>query len=376
MEIGKEKKVEYIELIYDLVFVWMIGKNASLLDRIEAGFVSVQTFADYVIASLIVLQIWNRTTLFINRFGKNGLSDKVMMLINMFLLYFMGANTIHGWDMNYPVYMGAWCLILVNLAVQYLMKLSPAGKKEEEKHIRRNALSLLIQAACIALSIPVRARLGWTLGPWAVLVGTALVPFIPELPANFAHLTERVMLYVVFTFGDMLLIIGDYFTGGFTFETVWFGLVSLLIVAGMFFSYGCVYDRLLDRRGERGGRRYMALHVFLILSLSCVTASLEFMRDPDVAGMPRTVMTVLSVAGFFLGLILTERWSFRRFSRRRRFLISSFAGFLAFAAAMILTEGISGYLTSGILLLFVYAQLGLLLSYGRYTKGIREEAGI
>ncbi|MBO6054326.1 MAG: low temperature requirement protein A, partial [Oscillospiraceae bacterium] len=69
MDLRDEKKVEYIELIYDLIFVYLIGRNASLLDRVEAGFVSFETLVNYVISSLIVLQIWNYTTLFINRFG-------------------------------------------------------------------------------------------------------------------------------------------------------------------------------------------------------------------------------------------------------------------------------------------------------------------
>ena len=34
-----EKKVEYIELIYDLIFVYLIGKNAALLSSVEAGFI-------------------------------------------------------------------------------------------------------------------------------------------------------------------------------------------------------------------------------------------------------------------------------------------------------------------------------------------------
>ena len=86
MELHEEKKVEYIELIYDLVFVYLIGRNASLLDRLEAGFVAGETLVNFLVSSLIVLQIWNYTTLFINRFGKNSLSDKLMMLVNMFLL--------------------------------------------------------------------------------------------------------------------------------------------------------------------------------------------------------------------------------------------------------------------------------------------------
>ena len=35
----EEKKVEYIELIYDLIFVYMIGRNSNLVHTIHDGFI-------------------------------------------------------------------------------------------------------------------------------------------------------------------------------------------------------------------------------------------------------------------------------------------------------------------------------------------------
>ena len=48
MDLREDKKVEYIELIYDLIFVYLIGRNASLLDRVEGGFVTFETFVNYL----------------------------------------------------------------------------------------------------------------------------------------------------------------------------------------------------------------------------------------------------------------------------------------------------------------------------------------
>ena len=59
-----DKKVEYIELIYDLIFVYLIGRSSSFLDRIEAGFISVSTIFHYLASSLIFIQIWYNTTLY------------------------------------------------------------------------------------------------------------------------------------------------------------------------------------------------------------------------------------------------------------------------------------------------------------------------
>ncbi len=363
-----EKKVEYIELIYDLIFVYLLGKNASLLDRIEAGFITPETFLNYIISSLIILQIWYYSTLYMNWFGRNSFRDKLSTLINMILLYFIGANTIHGWNMNYPVYMGAWSLILVNLAMQYLLHLRTTENSIWKKHILKNAAALLIQASYIIISILLYASTGHTIGQWAFLIGFMAMPFTTKIPTNFAHLTERVMLYVVFTFGDMLLIIAEYFTYGFTFETIFFAVTSVLIVAGLFFSYGYIYDHLLNRNGHRRCGLYMVLHIFIVLSLSCVTTALEFMHNNDVHSKPKVLMLLISILIFYIGLMMTEHWSIRMYQSSIKFHGIMFFAFMFFAAAVTLTEGISGYLTTGLILAFVYAQLAMILMYGQHTK--------
>ena len=79
----EEKKVEYLELIYDLVFVYMVGRNNALLTHFENGFVSADAFAAYILCTLSIIQIWNFTTFYINMFGRNGVRDHVFLLINM-----------------------------------------------------------------------------------------------------------------------------------------------------------------------------------------------------------------------------------------------------------------------------------------------------
>ena len=49
---SEEKKVEYVELVYDLIFVYIIGRNNLILHNTEGGFVSVTTFLAYVLSSL------------------------------------------------------------------------------------------------------------------------------------------------------------------------------------------------------------------------------------------------------------------------------------------------------------------------------------
>ena len=370
--LNQEKKVEYIELIYDLIFVYLIGRSASLLDRVEAGFISFSTFADYLASSLIFIQIWYYSTLYINRYGKNGISENIMLLTNMFLLYIMGANTNHGWDMNYPAFAGAWALILINMAVHYWLRLKEAQDDCFRFSIKQNIFFLLGQAFLVAISILIRESTGYTLAPWIMLLGFISSAFLKKIPVNFGHLTERVMLYVVFTFGEMIIIIAGYFTQGFNFQTMYFALLSFLIAAGLFFSYGFVYDHLLDRDGSKIANGYMLLHVFLITSLSCITTALEFMRESEIHSLPKTIMMIVSLLTFFASLAMTEHWSKRTFLRKCKFILILICEFALFTIGMLLSME-NGYVSIALTVIFIYAQLATLFLFEKHTDERKQE---
>ena len=94
----QEKKVEYLELIYDLIFVYIIGRNNSLLHLTENGTISLSAFISYVVCTLDVIQIWNFSTYYINIYGKIGLREHIFLFSNMFLLYFIGVGTQEHWQ--------------------------------------------------------------------------------------------------------------------------------------------------------------------------------------------------------------------------------------------------------------------------------------
>ena len=122
-ELQKEKKVEFLELVYDLIFVYIVGRNNALMHHVNNGFVTSGMFLAYVVCALAVIQIWNFTTFYINIYGRNSVRDHVFMFINMYLLYYIADGISVGWESTFYRFAIAWALILVNIAVQHLIEL-------------------------------------------------------------------------------------------------------------------------------------------------------------------------------------------------------------------------------------------------------------
>ena len=355
-----EKKVEYIELIYDLIFVYIIGRNNTILHAVENGFIPLEVFATYIISALVILQVWYSTTIFINRYGSNGWQEHLGIFVNMYLLYYMADGTRVHWQEFYLRYNAAWALILLNLALQSYLKLRKSSKAMPwiNVHMKHSITVLMIQAGIIAASIPVFIFTNIPLAPLAMLFGMLSAVFSKRannlVSADFPHLTERVMLYIVFTFGEMIIGIAGYFEGGFNFNTVYFSFMAFLIVAGLFLSYGFVYDNVIDREMQTAGTGYMLLHIFMITALNNVTCALEFMREPEVADIPKNIFIVMSLLVYFVFLFLTEKYAIVRCKAHFKFYAVILLFSLIFAGLMALCYK-NSYISIAVTVLYIYS---------------------
>ena len=339
----EERKVEYLELVYDLVFVYMVGRNNSLLSDYENGFFSGTAFLAFVICTLTIIQIWHFTTYYINMFGRNGLRDHVFLLINMYLIYFIGQSTRSDWLAYQAQYHIAWSLILINIGVQYVIELR--NHKDDacsSKMIRSMAIKLFIIAAIALIAGFVPPNMTGPVSLIAIFTGIILsavnINRTPNGAIDFMHLTERAMLYVVFTFGEMIIVLSSYFNGdgGFDWNVIYFSFMGFLIVAGLFVAYELIYDHLMDRELKDNGLMYMTIHIFIVFALSCITVSLEYMQEEKVALLPKTVFITVSIIAYYFYLFCTRRYSKKRCGLDIKFMIKMTGAAIVFAALMII----------------------------------------
>ena len=372
---NEEKKVEYLELVYDLIFVYLIGRNSSFLHHVKDGFIRPELYFTYVLCTLIVIQIWNYTTFYINRYGSNGVLEHVGIFVNMYLLYYMADGTRTDWRVYYYRYNTAWGLILLNIVLLYYAKLRQKSKDApwEIFQMKHTMTLILIQAAIVFASLPVYAITGLPLAPVGMVFGiiaTALSGRINQLVAvDFMHLTERAMLYVVFTFGEMIIAIAGYFKGNFGFNTVYFSLMGFLIVVALFLSYGLLYDKIIDREMSTNGIAYMMIHVVLIFALSNITVALEFMQEPLVYVLPKIVFIVCSIMLYYIALFLAARFCKKCFRMTGKCMAALAGLFIVFAVLMLLFRH-QMYINIAITVAFVFAVFWYLY---QFRKGIREE---
>ena len=373
LEDQSEKKVEYVELIYDLIFVYIIGRNSSLIHHVEDGFIPGGMFLTYCLCTLVALHIWYFTTLFINRYGTNDKAEYIALFVNMYLLYYVATGTRLDWMLYYDRYNIAWALIMLNIALQYYLKLrAQSGLMPwETVHLKHTLILILAEAGIILVSVPIYHMTGLPLSPLALLFGMLASIFskgINSLVAvDFPHLTERIMLYVVFSFGEMIIAISEYFTDEFSVSSVYFSLMAFLIVAGLYSSYGYLYDHIIDREMSVSNNAYMILHIFLIFSLSNITVALEFMRMPEVDAVPKNIFIAVFFLLYFIFLFFIGRYSDIHGAAARRFFLKELGLSICFAVLTALFYR-NPWVSIAIAVAYVYGCWFLIIKLNRRYK--------
>ncbi len=244
--------------------------------------------------------------------------DHVFLFVNMFLLYFIGEGTRENWQGYHTQYHAAWALILANVGLQYIIEYRRrSGSPEHVRLIRRMAAVLTTEAAIVALAIPFYNATGSTLLTLVAILFGICATVIPGRKSSagqvdFAHLSERAMLYVVFTFGEMIIAIAGYFEGRLNFGSLYFSLMGFLIVVGLFLSYGYFYDRIIDREKKTNGLGYMLMHIFIIFALNNITTSLEFMRNEEISLLPKMLMLTGSFVIYYVFLFSLGAYAGKR----------------------------------------------------------------
>lgn len=371
--IKEEKKVEYLELIYDLIFVYIIGRNNSLLHHTADGRIQPAMFVAYVLCTLAVIQIWNYTTYYINLFGKNGLREHIFLFTNMFLLYFIGEGTREHWEVFHAQYHFAWALILINIALQYIIEYhSHKDDKALLKNIRQIITTLLTEAVMVFAMIPLYKNTGTDLSYIPILFGITVTMITGRGSENtgvdFTHLTERAMLYVVFTFGEMVIAISGYFEGDLDMGSLYFSLMAFLIVVGLFLSYGTLYDHVIDREMQNDGLVYMLIHILLIFGLNNITTSLEFMREESIELLPKVAFLCGAFLMYYVPLFFTRHYAKRSCIPPLKFYLKIIALTAGFVILMFVFREVM-WLNILISVIYVYLNYIIIYRLGRFNRG-------
>lgn len=334
----KEKKVELIELFYDLIYVYALSKLTMLIEEPENGVIPFAGFFRYLVVCFVILQAWLYLTNYVNRYGRWKWYAYGLTAVNMTAAVYM-ANTIDtDWDEMATTFNLAMLVMLLCVAVMYFIQIR---LNEQDTGAARNMLTILT----VDLFLYLVAFLASVIHPgqivlWidvaAVLVGAFLPFFIRGRfdisIISFPHLVERFELITIITFGEG--IVG--MTGFFDVKHV--TLRPILVFAVILCLFGCYVTQihyLCNHHRVDRSLRLMFSHYFIVIAVNLITVAFKFLENPEASHLFTAGLMIAALILFFAAIFSDSIY----YHEKYRFGIKDAAescGFLVIGAAVML----------------------------------------
>ena len=306
----KAKKVELIELFYNLIFVYAISRLTSIISEHVNGVIAPFSFFAYIITSFVILQAWLYFTNYVNRYGQWKWYEYIIAVINMIAVIYM-ANTI-GSTWNY--YLQFNISMLVMLFTVVILYSVHAYCERSLKGAAGNSITILLVVCSIYIISSVAVLWGYMnlviwLNVLAILTGAFLPFFIKgkfdKSIINFPHLAERFELLTIITFGESVVGMTHFFDVN-NFSPL--PILVFLIIITMFGSYVLQIHNLINHDRVERSLRLMFSHYFIVISINLVTVALELINGGEISNWVPAIMLIVSLAIFYISIMVNKEY--------------------------------------------------------------------
>ncbi|SCS80725.1 low temperature requirement protein A [Staphylococcus caeli] len=359
------KRASFLELFFDLIFVYAIQKIAHVLLHTHNGTISSELFFKYVVMSLFLWIIWSHQTFYTNRFGEITAKDIGFIIFNIFVLVFLSNSLFPDFEKTFFPFFICVGILYLSISLQYFMHLKHCLSHADKRTCQSFAIVAFIVSmlSFIALIIPantmhshvvhyIPAFLG------IFIAGTGLIPFrkyFAQSPVNMMHLVERFSLLTIIIFGEVLVGLAS------TFSITHFNFIYIfqfIILITLFGIYWLFTETFINDKRKTIGFRLVYSHLIINIALGLLNSAIIFSNNNELKPMFEISIMYTSILLFLIGLWLNMPHYHDKYKSRKFVLLPIVILVITFIISMIFKETIQVMVVlvalSNTLILYLY----------------------
>lgn len=233
-----ERRVTWLELFYDLVYVAVIIQLGDVL----SPDVSWSSVLGFVLLFVAVWSSWMTMTVYINRLAANDWIHRLIIFSQMFAIAILAINASDALDIQASQFALSYAVVRIILLAAY----GWSSRRIEQARPLALLYAKGFGAAIVLWIISAFVPPPFHLLLWVVAVGIeVVVPLLPQargiqqaLPFDISHLSGRYALFTIIILGDIVVkLITSVSAVQLLLPTLLYGLLGLLIAWSMWSLY-------------------------------------------------------------------------------------------------------------------------------------------
>jgi low temperature requirement protein LtrA len=302
------KKVSYLEIFYDLVYVALISR---LTDTFTDN-ISFHDFIDYIVILVIVWWVWNNSSVYYDLYGnQRNRKTRFVIFLQMFCVIGIAAYAPHAIGnekFGFTIfYIGLQCILA------YLWFHVSVTNKTSSKINKSFALTCIVTALLFAVSLVIPAPYCYILWVSTGLINTLILRYFSKRNNNFikdyslsSTMMERYGLFIIISIGEIIagIIEGLILEHPLDSQTIFYILSGLLFAFGVWLLYFEYISEKPPKNNLRSCMLWQYCHLLLIMAISFMgTAIFEIVNLQGQNGYSEEIRALLILPVAFVLLV-------------------------------------------------------------------------
>ncbi len=330
----EEKKVTWLELFYDLLFVAAVATATEVLHHVEKGEIHSEYILKFVLIFIPIWWAWTGQTMFINRFGQDFFHQRIFMIFQMVFVLIMISSLSVDFDAYYLSFLIGYIGLRALTAIQYLVvqNIETSYKKKVASFLgTRFWIGIIISCCSMFFDSWIRYVL-----LYAGIIFDMMIPFLGrkylvKAPTNTAHLLERFALLTLILFGESVIsTLSVLQPQQDDWESILFSIISFILIISMWWQYFDNIEKKVNKSIQTAGQTIIYGHLFILMALSMIAASIKLLFLQEVQYSFLLYFTFGSVLLYFIATtIVFHQYRYEQ-QRLKVYHLGLFLGILAF----------------------------------------------
>lgn len=359
----QEKRVTWLELFYDLLYVAAVAKVTHVLLHVEDGIIHPEYLLKFMLIFIPIWWAWVGQTMFINRFGQDLFHQRLFMIFQMLFVLIMTSSLSVNFDPYYLSFLIGYIGVRAVTAIQYLVvqRIEEGNRKIVALYLGKYFwIGIIISLFSVFFDSWIRYVVLYTGIIIDIIVPMFGRKYLSKVPINTAHLLERFGLFTIILFGEALVstlaIIQPH---EWDWHSIGFSVISFILIISMWWQYFDNVEKKVDKSIQTSGQTILYGHLFILMTLSMIAASIKLLFLQEVHYSFILCFVFGAVLLYFIATSLVfHRYRFK-INRLKFYHLGLFIGILAVFFVINMIVVVPNIIIMGELALFfiIYAKL-------------------
>ena len=333
------KKANWLELLFDLIFVYAVSKATHILAHLHEGHIGAGQYVTFVLVMIPIWWTWTGHTLFSTRFDTEDVTQRMLTLFTMLAVVFWTSFINADFDAYYHGYLLFYVIIRFTLVAMYwnATRRNPAAVPIAKRLGFGFSLGLAVALLSLLFESPYRYVVLY-LGIGIEIITPLLSRrALKAIPVKSHHLPERYGLLTIILLGEsVIMLAANLSKTPWSAPTVAAAVVGFILTASLWWLYFDLTEKHTIGKQLGAGQRIIYGHLFVYIGLSSLAVFIGYAITSELSVMDHLLLCLFGLGMLSIGFIVIFGWQkiARRIHLRLYFvLLTSMAVSMGLAGA-------------------------------------------